>query len=75
MTVDIRKINERQKYQIWRKINKVTLMQIAQAINIHYSNVSRWENGKIDLPKCVIEKYNNFIKEFEERKKIEHAKV
>lgn len=67
--ISIEELTERQKYQLWRKINKIKLVTVSEAIGMSVSSLSRWENGLRDLDDSIIKKYDFFISAFEQKKK------
>jgi len=67
--ISIEELTERQKYQLWRKVNNVLLKDISDYTGISHSSISRWENGKRDLPDWFQKKYDEFIREFERNRK------
>lgn len=62
----ITNLKEREQYQIWRKRNRVRLVDVAQYCRCHFSLISMWENGKQNISDEIFAKYNEYIKKFEE---------
>lgn len=65
MNIDIK---EREKYTLWRRRNRVRLIDVAHYCGVSVPLLSMWENGKENISPKTLEKYNEFIKEFEEGK-------
>ncbi len=65
----ITNLQEREQYQIWRKRNRVRLIDISQYCGCSESLLSRWENGKTNIDDYILSNYNEYIRQFEEGKK------
>lgn len=65
MMPDIQNLKEREHYQIWRKRNRVRLIDVSIYCECSESLISRWENGKVNIDDSVLKKYNDFITHFE----------
>ena len=64
----IDKVRRHEEYALWRKRNRVRLVDIAQFVKCSYSLLSLWENGKANIDTEKLQRYNEFIRLFEERK-------
>lgn len=63
----INKIQDRELYQLWRKRNRVRLIDISKYCGCTPSALSQWENNLINISDELVSKYNRFIQEFENR--------
>jgi len=61
-------IQGREPYQLWRKRNRVRLIDVAKYCGCSVSAISQWENNLINISDELVENYNKFIKEFEDGK-------
>ncbi len=63
----INNLTEREQYQIWRKRNRIRLVDIAKYCGCCVSTISQWENGQINISIELLAGYNKFIEQFPER--------
>ena len=61
-------LNEREKYSVWRKRNRVRLLDIAEYCGCSIPLISMWENGKQNIANKILLKYDEYITLFNERK-------
>ncbi|HBQ25716.1 MAG TPA: hypothetical protein DD791_04930 [Syntrophomonas sp.] len=61
----IHNLKEREQYQIWRKRNRVRLVDVAKYCGCAISTISQWENNQTNMSDELIEYYNEFIEKFE----------
>lgn len=61
-------IKEREKYTIWRRRNRVRIVDIAQYCDVSSSYISMWENGKRPITPETLAKYDEYISNFEKGK-------
>ena len=59
------KLKKREEYTLWRRRNRVRLVDIAEYCGISISYISMWENGKRYIEPSIIKKYDEYITEFE----------
>ena len=64
----IHNLKEREQYQIWRKRNRVRLIDVSQYCGCCVSTISQWENGQINISNELLSSYNEFIEQFEKGK-------
>ena len=69
MNIDIFDLYRGEKYQIWRKRNRIRLTDIAKYCKCTASAISQYENNIIDLSPEKEEKYNEFINLYELKRK------
>ena len=65
MYIYMEEVNNREKYIIWRKRNKITLAMIADYCKCSGAAISYFETGKRDLVPLLLERYNEFIRRFD----------
>ena len=61
-------IKEREEYTLWRRRNRVRLVDIAEYCDCTIPLISMWENGKRNIPDKILAKYDEYISEFEKGK-------
>lgn len=61
-------VKEREKYTLWRRRNRVRLVDIAQYCGVSIPLISMWENGKQNISADILAKYDEYIRKFEEGK-------
>jgi DNA-binding transcriptional regulator YiaG len=61
-------LTEREEYTIWRKRNKVKLVDVANYLGISESAISRWERYERHFKDNKQELYNKFIEQFESQR-------
>lgn len=64
----IHNIREREQYQIWRKRNRVRLIDVAQYCGCAISTLSQWENGLTNISDELLVEYNEYIRQFEKER-------
>lgn len=62
-------VKDREEYILWRKRNRVRLIDVARYSNCSIALLSLWENGKANISDGVLEKYNEYITLINEGKK------
>lgn len=61
----IEDIKEREEYTLWRRRNRVRLVDIAEYCGVSIPLISMWENGKVGISQETLKKYDEYIAEFE----------
>ncbi|SHK41924.1 Helix-turn-helix [Desulforamulus aeronauticus DSM 10349] len=62
----------RERYIIFRKRNRIRLIDVSRYCGCSASAISQWENNLINLSDELIAKYNEFIEEFEKKHKVRY---
>lgn len=57
-------LKDREFYPIWRRRNRVRLVDVAKYCNCSISLISQWENDLIEINDETVKKYDKFIQEF-----------
>lgn len=57
----IQNLREHEKYQIWRKRNKLRLKDVANYCSCSVAALSLFENGELNLSDELLEYYDEFI--------------
>ncbi len=58
-------LKEHEQYQIWRKRNRVRLIDVAKYCGCCASTISQWETGVSNISNELLASYNEYIKQFE----------
>lgn len=64
----IQSLKERERYQIWRKRNRVRLVDVSKYCGCGVSTISQWENGQLKISDELLGYYDEFIENFEKEK-------
>lgn len=64
----INDLREREQYSIWRRRNRVRLVDISRYCGCSISTISQWENSQINVNDKIIQAYDEFIKLFEQKR-------
>ena len=68
----INTIRKHEEYTLWRRRNRVRLVDVAEFAKCSYSLLSLWENGKANISDEKLQKYDEYIQLFEQRKIYTH---
>jgi transcriptional regulator with XRE-family HTH domain len=59
------KLKKREEYTLWRRRNRVRLIDVAEYCGVSISLISLWENGKQGISPETLKNYDEYIAEFE----------
>ena len=65
MKISIDELKAREEYAIWRRRNRVRLLDVSKYIGVSIPVLSRWENGINGISDELLEKYNEYRVRFE----------
>ena len=60
-------MTERELKTFWRRKHNITLQEVADYIGCHFTLVSKFERNDANMNLKNIQKYNQFIQEFENK--------
>ena len=58
-------LTDKEKYIVWRKRKKITIVNIAKEIGCSHSLISKYENGTADMSNEKLMKYRKIILNYE----------
>jgi len=58
-------LTDKEKYIVWRKRKKITIVNIAKEIGCSHSLISKYETGVADMSNDKIVKYRSIIVKYE----------
>ena len=61
------KLKKREEYTLWRRRNRVRLIDVAEYCGVSISLISLWENGKQGISPETLKNYDKYVAEFEKR--------
>lgn len=57
-------IEQREEFTLWRRRNRVRLVDIAKYCKCTIPLISMWENGKANISEEIFKKYNEYVELF-----------